>query len=91
MPSHLLKEKKNKIKENYSLEEINYQGIALRDNRPFSWEIKQNKSAVGELPIKLYNIEKDQVELTKNNPNIQNYATLSYVWGQLGKIDKNTI
>lgn len=76
--------------ETYDLKEINYQEITLRDKRPFPWEVEQDELVHKELPIKLYSIEKDQVEWTKDNPNIQNYAILSYVWGQPGKAE-NTI
>lgn len=84
-----LTEEKNKLEENYNLEGINYQEITLRDKRLFSWETGKVKFLFSnELPIKLYNIKTKQVEETQGRDDIKNYATLSYVWGDMKESEK---
>jgi hypothetical protein len=77
------KEAINLQEENHLKEPITYQKIEKSEGKTNQWKSSPQES----LPIKLYNIEKDQVEWTKDNPNAQNYAILSYVWGQLGKVE----
>ncbi|MCE8167804.1 MAG: HET domain-containing protein [Candidatus Moeniiplasma glomeromycotorum] len=45
-------------------------------------EIERNKiSSFKQLPTRLYNIQEDKVEETRDSSKIKNYAILSYVWG----------
>ncbi|MCE8163458.1 MAG: HET domain-containing protein [Candidatus Moeniiplasma glomeromycotorum] len=57
----------------------NYFGFLLRDGRPFVWE--KNQKAENILPLRLYNVDTNQVEETKDRIDIPHYFTLSYVWG----------
>ena len=50
------------------------------------WKENKNKISLSkeQLPIKLYNIEKDEVEKIEENKDIKRYAILSYSWGKSG-------
>src|SRR4051812_34013140 len=80
MLSDLFEENKNRVKEDYNVKKINYCYFSLRDKRPFSWENEKERKngSLLALPTKLYNVEKDKVELVKDNSEIKNYAILSY-------------
>jgi hypothetical protein len=75
---------KGAIPVNYNLNSIDYSCFALRDDRPFSWErpTKAQSLVSQQLPLRLYNVDTDQVIETQSTQNkIDSYATLSYVWG----------
>ncbi|KLL03317.1 MAG: HET domain protein [Mycoplasmataceae bacterium RV_VA103A] len=89
----------NKLEENDTIGEINYEEINHLNNYPIS----RNKKSSPQLPLRLFNVkeygdengegEKDSirnieelkkyVEEVKERADIKNYATLSYVWGKV--------
>jgi Leucine-rich repeat (LRR) protein len=82
VPPGFLNIKEGKIEENYNLKGVSSQEFALRDNRPFSWEISQKKQLLSEdLPLRFYNIKTAKIEENKESTDTKNYAVLSYVWG----------
>ncbi|CAG8575387.1 3300_t:CDS:2 [Ambispora gerdemannii] len=46
----------------------------------------QKNHKIEEFPTRLYSIQENRVVEAKNNANINNYAILSYVWGEAGDL-----
>jgi hypothetical protein len=81
LPPLLIVKKENKLVEDYKIETINYDKIYPETSQKVN---KIQLLSPDKLPIRLYNVDKleltkNNVEETKNNANIQNYAILSYV------------
>ena len=76
---------KSKLEDNHQLTNLKYSKFILRNYQPFSWETTTNNSLkeTPKLPIKLYHIKNNQVVWTENTPDINSYAIMSYVWGDL--------
>lgn len=59
---------------------LGYNAFVLQDKYPLNWEIQLGKNSNRLLPLRLYNLETNQVKMTSNNQ-INNYLILSYCWG----------
>jgi hypothetical protein len=82
---HKLEEVSSKselVTNNINLTLSEYKSFILRDPRPFNWEKKLISTDSKQLPLRLYNIQKEQIEETEGRTDISNYALISYVWGK---------
>lgn len=71
--------------ENNEYKKLVYNDVYPRNHRPFSWQIKSNsRSSPKSLPKRLYNIKKECLDIPSEDPSKENYAALSYVWGEGG-------
>jgi len=68
------------LSENYN-STLNYSDFLFRDGRPFIWEDSSETDSQKQLPLRLYNLQTNQVEETAGKKNIPNYLALSYCWG----------
>lgn len=77
------------IKENYEIKEVNYEKVYPKIL--FDEKLIANSLFLEEFPIKLFNIKIKEVEEAKKNPEIKNYAILSYVWGNPGEVTNDIL